>query len=87
MTQNSSKIIKIKYQIESILEKKSIDLIWHDNHEVIFRKTKTIATTSRSLELAWKKLKTVGCSHTNMSHNKYNLCFNFTFRGGNLIWC
>jgi len=52
MTQNSSKNIFKKIRMESILEKKCIDLTWHDN-QVIFRKAKTIATTSRSLELAW----------------------------------
>ncbi len=50
--------IKIKYHNGlNIRKKKCIDLTWHDNQEVIFRKknllkTKTIATTSRLLELA-----------------------------------
>jgi hypothetical protein len=45
--------------MESILERKMYYFIWHDDREVVFLKhllkTKTIATTSRSFELAWKK--------------------------------
>ncbi len=63
---NESKFIK-KYK-NKILEwnqywkKKCIDLIWHDNRKVVFKKnkiskTKTIASISRLFEATWKKKK------------------------------